>query len=466
MNKKFLLELQRAKRSRLEALETEVRAEGLSADDAKKIKDEVDAINKDLQDIADQLAAATDDGNKEGDNTEDDNKDDNSGSSDDSGSDDSSSSDDGGSDDDGDKKDTGKRSAEMNKGALGPIATNILKSINRGQNLTGNSAKKLEERQREAFFGYVAGKTSSEEARSLGIISGNGGVTVPKTIASDVISYAQEENVLRRFGTIHKTTSTEGYPVLVKAPTANGHKKERDADSIPDSDVEFDEIVMDPAEFDALATVTKKLLKRTDVPLEKIILDELTKSYTAKEIDYMFNGTETGNENPGSLSKKAVEFKPAAAIDMTKGPEVYKGLVAFKHAVKASVRKNSIFIMNDAAEALVESMLDDNGRPLYRDDIQVAEGINGRLVGANTVVTEGANVPDNPEMPVFYYGDMRSFHIQDVNGSLEVQKLDQLFALTNKMGYKIYNILDAQLIYSPLEPTVYKWIADGEAKKA
>ncbi len=446
MKKTFLLKIQKEKRERLEELNTEVRADGLSADDAAKIKDEVDAVTKDLQDIADQLSAidddSTDDKSNDGDNLKDD--------------EDHS--------DDEDRSNEKEDGDEERSKVSEQETRSILAAINRGKNLQGNDKQKQEKRQVQAFYDYVAGRVNETEARSLGIVTGNGGVTVPKTIAKQVISYAQEENPLRKFGEVHSTTSTEGYPVLTKAPTAQGHKLERDSDAIPDTAIEFEEIIMEPTEFDALGTVTKKLLKRSDVNIEQIILDELQKAYVQKEMQYMFNGNETDNVNDGALSKKAKEFKPAAVVDMTDGPAVYQTLVAFKHSLKPEVRKNSMILMNDAAEALVEGMMDKNGRPLYRIDGQLADGISGKLLGFNTVVTEGVSLADE-SVPAFYLGDMKSFHIQDVNGSLEVQKLDQLFALTNKMGYKIYNILDAQLIYSPLEPTVYKWIADGTASK-
>ncbi|MEB8658813.1 phage major capsid protein, partial [Bacillus cereus] len=50
-----------------------------------------------------------------------------------------------------------------------------------------------------------------------------------------------------------------------------------------------------------------------------------------------------------------------------------------------------------------------------------------------------------------------SFKIQDVTGSLELEVLRELFTNTNRVGFKLYSLLDAQLIYSPFEPTVYRY---------
>lgn len=42
----------------------------------------------------------------------------------------------------------------------------------------------------------------------------------------------------------------------------------------------------------------------TGAPIEQIVVDELKKAYVRKEINYMFNGDDAGNENPGALAKK------------------------------------------------------------------------------------------------------------------------------------------------------------------
>ncbi|MED2716474.1 phage major capsid protein, partial [Bacillus thuringiensis] len=67
-------------------------------------------------------------------------------------------------------------------------------------------------------------------------------------------------------------------------------------------------------------------------------------------------------------------------------------------------------------------------------------------------------IPDSPDTPVFYFGDFSKFYIQDVIGSLEVQKLVELFSRTNRVGFRIWNLLDAQLIHSPFEVPVYKYV--------
>lgn len=312
---------------------------------------------------------------------------------------------------------------------------------------------------RSAFAKFVVGQIDETEARSLGIVTGNGSVTVPEIIASDIITYAQEENLLRKYGTVVRTKGDVKYPFLVKKAEANGNKKERGSE-IPETDIEFDEITLEPSEFDALATVTKKLLAMTGAPIETIVIDELRKAYVRKETNYMFNGDDAGNENPGALAKKAVVFTPTASVDVTAvdaGVKMHDALIEMKNTPVTEVMKKGRWIINRAALTLIEKMKTADGFPLLRPMTQVEGGIGNTLVGYPVDFTDAADKKGESDVPILYFGDFSAFKIQDVIGVMEIQKLIEKYAGTNKIGFKIYNLLDGQLIYSPFEPAVYKF---------
>lgn len=304
---------------------------------------------------------------------------------------------------------------------------------------------------RSAFANFVVGKISESEARSLGIETGNGSVTIPKVIASEVITYAQEENLLRKYGTRVQTKDTQGYPILVKRADANVNKGERNADIVA-TDIEFDEVLLAPAEFDALATVTKKLLARADVPVEDIVIDELKKAYVRKETNYMFNGDDVGHENPGALAKKSVPFYEVP------GEDLYDSLIKLKNTPATEVIKAARWVINRAALTLIETMKTSDGFPLLRPFEAAEGGIKHTLLGYEFDFTDDADGAD-PTKAVFYFGDFSQFRIQDVMGSMEIQRLVEAYSSKNKVGFQIYNVVDGQLIYSPLAPAVYRYEA-------
>lgn len=248
------------------------------------------------------------------------------------------------------------------------------------------------------------------------------------------------------------------YPVLVKKADANVNKKERgNGNEIPETSIEFDEILLDPAEFDALATVTKKLIKMSGVNVEDIVIEELKKAYVRKETNYMFNGDDSGNENPGALAKKAVKYYESTPVDVNAAgysQSLYSQLVKLKGQPVTEVLKKSMWIVNRAALTILEDMTDTTGRPLLHQD--ATDGVGYKLLGHKLDFTDAANGTD-PTKPVFYFGDFKAFHIQDVIGAMELQKLIEKYAGTNKVGFQIYNLLDGQLVYSPFEPAVYRY---------
>ena len=446
--KDYLLKRRKALKTRLAELRNKLQNNEVREEELEVIESEVNELTEELQEVENQLANLDDDvEGDEGEERSDENgteEDDNEGKKED--------------DDDDEEEDDDEN---RGKGIDPEKRAAILSVIGKGLSTRGHKSTKNKEKEiRKAFANFVIGRISEAEARALGIEAGNGGVVVPEVIASEVITYAQEENLLRKYGTVKRTKGNVKYPVLVKKANANVNKKERASDNpIPETEIEFDEVYLDPAEFDALATVTKKLLNMTGVDVEEIVIEELKKAYVRKETNYMFNGNDPGNENPGALAKKAVTFTPSKPVDLTKGQSLYDALVEMKNTPVTEVMKKGRWILNRAALTAIETMKTDDGLPLLRPMTQAEGGIGYSLVGYPVDWTDAAD-GDNPDNPVFYFGDFKAFHIQDVIGSMEIQKLVEKYADTNRVGFRIYNLLDGQLIYSPFEPAVYRFEID------
>lgn len=447
MDKKMLVALQKRNKARLVELRSKLEKNEVREDEIATIQTEIEELAEEATAIAEAIAEldSTEDTSTDADSE------DRADTEDDKAKDTEDAAKDG---EESDAKDDEKRgailSAEKRSKAMKSIASAL-------STRNAKSSKTREKEIRSAFANFVVGNITEVEARSLGIEVGNGSVTVPEVIASEVISYAQEENLLRKYGSSHKTTGDVKYPVLVKKAKANVNKKERSAE-IVETDIEFDEILLDPAEFDALATVTKKLLKMSGVNVEEIVVEELKKAYVEKEINYMFRGDDASNENPGSLQKKAVAYYETEAIDVNAAgysQKLYQQLVKLKGQPVTAVLKKSMWIVNRAALTILEGMTDTTGRPLLHE---AKDGVGYTLLGHKLDFTDAANkTEDDHTTPVFYFGDFSAFHIQDVVGSLEMQKLIEKFSGTNKVGFQIYNLLDGQLIYSPFEPAVYRY---------
>lgn len=324
----------------------------------------------------------------------------------------------------------------------------VLGIIGKGISSRGEEkVKKLS--QRSAFLRYLAGRITPNQARSLGVGFNNGKVLVPEELNKEIISYLQEENPLRKFATVHSTKGTQGFPVQVKQAEANTVTSERDENNlIPFTDIEFDDVYLNPIEFDAIIKVTKKLTHMSDFDIEAIVLEELKKAYLRKETFWYFSSP----ENKGALVKKAVTFTG-------KGDNNYLKVIQLKNALPTAMRSGARFMINRAAQTLLESMLDSNGNPILKDSGN--DDFDYKLFTYPVEVTDYTDKYDeskkqfDPTVPVIYFGNFSYFHIQDVIGSMEIEKLTELFSRENKIGFKIYHLNDGQLIYGPFETPVY-----------
>ncbi|HCT2683084.1 TPA: phage major capsid protein [Enterococcus faecium] len=450
MDTELLKKMKARREQRLTELREKVESGELREADLEAITKEIDAVVDELNGIKSELSEAdrSDEGSDADEGT--------GGSDGSTGSDENRS----GEGDEGDEGEGGDNDDSENRSGMisQQQRDGLLGSIKNGLEARAKMTNKQKDQQlRKAFANFVVGNISEAEARALGIEAGNGSVTVPEVIASEVITYAQEENLLRKYGTVVRTSGDVKYPILVKKADANVNKKERSTD-IAETAIQFDEILLNPAEFDALATVTKKLLKMSGVPVEDIVVEELKKAYVRKEINYMFNGDDAGNENPGALAKKAVAFKKP--LDLTAsgaGQKLYDALIEFKNTPVTEVMKKGRFIINRAALTAIEKMKTDDGFPLLRPFTQAEGGIGYQLVGYPVDWTDAADKKGEPDTPVLYFGDFSAFKIQEVIGALEIQKLVEKFSGKNQIGFQIYNLLDGQLVYSPFEPAVYRY---------
>lgn len=453
MNRQLLLALQKRNNARLTELRTKLEKNEVRAEDIESVKQEVDELVEAAKGIADALANLQDggegsdeegEGSAEGESTE--------------GRDGDPVEGEGGESSEGEEGE-GQQEGERSQ-ITGEQRSAIMSSIAAGLSTRGHkSTKKREQEVRSAFAKFVVGQITESEARALGVETQNGSVTIPEVIASEVITYAQEENLLRKYGTKVRTKGNVKYPVLVKKADANVVKKERHIgpNPIPETDIQFDEIYLSPVEFDALATVSKKLINMSGVNVEDIVIEELKKAYVRKETNYMFNGNDSGNENPGALAKKAVAYYESVPVDINAegySQKLYQQLVKMKNQPVTEILKKSIWIVNRAALTVLEGMTDTTGRPLLHVD--ATDGVSYKLLGHKLDFTDAADGAD-VNKPVFYFGDFSKFHIQDVIGGMQIQKLVEAFASTNRIGFQIYNLLDGQLVYSSFEPAVYRY---------
>lgn len=304
---------------------------------------------------------------------------------------------------------------------------------------------------RSAFARFVVGRIGDTEARSKGVEINGGKALVPKSVANEIIGYVEQHNPLRKYG---KVVSVEGnlqYPVFTNDTIINldVNATERDkGNAIEVSHLGLEAELLTPVEFDAIATVKRKLIVTTPLSVEDLVMEVLKKEYLKKEIDYMFNGSSGKALNTGSLLNKAMLFTPTE----TEPTKIIKEL---KNKPTAAVMNNARWMVNKKAIEYVEDLVLPNGEPVLKTYKHEGAGVSYFILGFPVDFTDIIK-GETEEKAVFYFGDFSSFVIQEDYNGLEIQPHLEKYVLINEIGFKLYHLLDGKLIYSDLEPTVYR----------
>lgn len=302
---------------------------------------------------------------------------------------------------------------------------------------------------RTAFTNYLLGNTSEMEIRTLGIDLNNGKATVPKSIAEEIIGYVEQENLLRKYGKVVTVDGNFGYPVLTgdtKVEVGVNSTERDDENEIEVNNLGLTAELLEPVEFDSISRIKKRLLTLTPLSVSDLVIDVMKKEYLKKEMDYMFNGTDT--LNTGSLLNKAKVFTPT----QTEPVAIIKEL---KNKPSTSVANKARWIVNKAALEYVEDLKLPNGDPALKTIDRVDGGVSYMLLGFPLDCTDVVKGSVDTAA-VFYFGDFSSFVIQENSIGLEVAVLKERYSLKNEIGFQLYNLLDGKLIYSEVEPTVYR----------
>ncbi|PEW56423.1 phage major capsid protein [Bacillus cereus] len=302
---------------------------------------------------------------------------------------------------------------------------------------------------RSAFTNYLLGNTSEMEIRTLGIDINNGKATIPKSIAEEIIGYVEQENLLRKYGKVVTVDGNFGYPVLTgdtKVEVGVNSTERDDENEIEVNNLGLTAELLEPVEFDSISRIKKRLLTLTPLSVSDLVIDVMKKEYLKKEMDYMFNGTDT--LNTGSLLNKAKVFTPT----QTEPVAIIKEL---KNKPSTSVANKARWIVNKAALEYVEDLKLPNGDPALKTIDRVDGGVSYMLLGFPLDCTDVVKGSVDTAA-VFYFGDFSSFVIQENSIGLEVAVLKERYSLKNEIGFQLYNLLDGKLIYSEVEPTVYR----------
>lgn len=292
-----------------------------------------------------------------------------------------------------------------------------------------------EQKNRSAFEGFIrrGERPGQEYNRSLGGTSDtDGGFLLPAEFASEVVTNAYNEAVIRPFANVGTTGNGSVVFPSMASPTVAWGKATLTAQS---SSTGATTAQVQPLR--ALVKIHVDVLNdaQADIFAE---LGMLFSDATAEAEDIAFViGQGHAAEQPlGILSVDSIKarYTPsgvAAAISDASNNGT-DALIKMAYAVKNRYRANGIYLMNSATEGAVRVLKDDQGRYLWQPPVQ--EGSPALFNGRPVAAAEGMPDVAAGTFPVAFGDLRRGYRIRDRQG-ITVQRLNDLYAEEGMVGF-------------------------------
>ena len=291
---------------------------------------------------------------------------------------------------------------------------------------------------KKAFWNQLRGHTSYEirDALQVGELA-EGGYTVPDEFEHQLVEALQEENIMR--GLVHVITTASGdrkIPLVTNYGNASWIEEEQ---QIPESDVAFGQVSLGAHKLATAIRISQELLQDSAFDMAAFITHEFQRRAGAAEEAAIISGD--GSHKPVGLlhdtlgAQVGVTAASATAITADE-------LIDLQHSLKSSYRRKATFIMNDATIAAIRKLKDGTGQFIWQPGIK--EGAPDMLFNQKVLMSNYMPLVAAGNK-VILYGDFSYYWLADRAGRT-LQRLNELYAMTDQIGFKLTERLDGRLI--------------------
>ncbi len=294
------------------------------------------------------------------------------------------------------------------------------------------------EEYRAAFDRFLRGGVRAlgqAEIRALqaDIDASGGYLAAPMQFVRDLIKAVDDQVFIRQWATVMTVTAAQslGVPTLESNPDDADWTTEL-ATGSEDTGMGFGRRELKPIPLAKRIKLSRKLLRMTP-EVEALVRDRLA---------YVFGTTweQAGLVGTGANQPLGVFTASANGIstarDVSDGNTTtqiqFDGLISAKYALKAQYWPRARWLFHRDAVKQVAKLKDSNGQYLWRESVRVGEP--DRILGFPVGMSEYVPNTFTTGQYVGILGDFKFYWIAD-SLNFEVQRLDELYAETNQVGF-------------------------------
>lgn len=291
-----------------------------------------------------------------------------------------------------------------------------------------------EKRMAAARAFLLSGKVPAEMRALQADADASGGYTVmPEEFVDRLIMAIDDEVFVRQFADVQRVVRSDslGQPYLAADPADPTWTSEILVGS-EDSTMSFGKRTLTPHPLAQYIKVSRKLLRLTP-SAENLVISRLAYKFGVVEENNFLNGT--GVNSPLGVftaSNDGISTSRDVSTGNTTTSIQTDGLKEAKYNLKGQYWRNARWIFHRSAVKQIAKLQDDEGRYIWADSL--VNGEPDRLLGFPVHMSEYAPSTFTTGLYVGILGDFKFYHIVD-SLFFEVQRLDELYAATNQVGF-------------------------------
>lgn len=286
-----------------------------------------------------------------------------------------------------------------------------------------------------AFDNYLAGTNFAEAINAMTKgVDADGGYVVPESYQAQVVLKLNALSATRSVSNVIQTISTRNIPTEGDAPTFAWIDE---SGTYGETKSTFGNKQIGAHKLGGIIKVSEELLNDTMINFDDYMAVQIARGVDKAESPAFAVGDGVKKPTGYATSAPVGTDSTTAAIDAVTADEI----IDIYYDLKDEYRKNATWRMNDATLKSLDKLKDGNGNYLLTG---LTEGGEIRLKG-KPVVVDNSMAGLGTGNKFIIIGDFSYFQIGD-RGEMTIQRLNELFAGTGMVGFKVTKRVDAKVI--------------------
>lgn len=295
----------------------------------------------------------------------------------------------------------------------------------------------------ERFLRVGPSALTAEETRAMQADSDTGGgfLIAPAQMVNELLKNVDDATVIRTVARKFQTSKAKSLGVPTMTTKMDDADWTSELKTGNESEVAFGGRELVPHPLAKLAKISKTLIANASMSVEAIVNAELARLFAyAEEKAYM---TGDGNKKPLGLfvaSDNGIGTARDVSTGNTATVVTFDGFKSAKGALKQQYRRNAQWLMHRDLVTATSKLKDGNGQYIWQPSVVASDP--DRLLNSPVLESEFAPNTYTSGLYAAVYGDFQYYWIVDAL-DMAIQRLVELYALTNQIGFLGRRELDA-----------------------